>query len=136
MGFQLLALASGKEPRDLYKAMDLHLSDSVSHNKFLSEEVPKLFDLDHRTGQIFCTTHTNLGFARSMNTSIAIIEAQIGVNNILGGFMVQIEHNSKNGSLTGQFVDCITRLVRMELRHKPWNRGEDFMKFCLENDVE
>ena len=53
MGFQLLALASGKEPRNLYKAMDLHLSDSASHNKFLSEEVPKLFDLDHRTGQIF-----------------------------------------------------------------------------------
>ena len=72
-----------------------------------------------RTGQIFCTTHTNLGFSRSMNSSIAVIETQLGVNNILGGFMVQIEHNSKNGSLAGQFVDCITRLVGMELKHKP-----------------
>ena len=37
MGFQLLAIASGKKPEDLYKVMDLHLTDSVSHNKFLSE---------------------------------------------------------------------------------------------------
>ena len=136
MGFQLLALASGKKPGDLYKIMDLHLTDSVSHNKFLSEEVSKLFDLDHKTGQIFCTTHTNLGFARSMNSSVAMIENQIGVNNILGGFMVQIEHNSKNGSLAGQFVDCITRLVGMEMKHKPWNRGEDFQKYCLQNGIE
>ena len=136
IGFQLLALASGREVQDLYKVMDLHLTDSVSHNKFLSEEIPKLFDLDHKVGQIFCTTHTNLGFSRSMNSSVAMIEDQIGVNNILGGFMVQIEQNSKNGSLAGQFVDCITRLVGLELKHKPWNRGEDFKKYCLENDIE
>ena len=108
MGFELLALASGRKAEDLYKLMNLHLTDSVSHNKFLSKEIPKLFDMDFQTGQIFCTTHTNLGFARSMNSSIALIETQIGVNNILGGFMVQIEQNSKNGSLAWQFVDCIT----------------------------
>ena len=93
MGFHLLALASGKTPEELYKVMDLHLTDSVSHNKFLSEEIPKLMDLDHKTGQIFCTTHTNLGFSRSMNSSVAMVETQIGVGNILGGFMVQIEQN-------------------------------------------
>ena len=136
MGFHLLALASGKTPEELYKVMDLHLTDSVSHNKFLSEEILKLMDLDHKTGQIFCTTHTNFGFSRSMNSSVAMVETQIGVGNILGGFMVQIEHNSKNGSLAGQFVDCITRLVGMEMKHKPWNRGEDFRKFCQENQIE
>ena len=136
MGFQLLAIASGRTPEDLYKVMDLHLTDSVSHNKFLSEEIPKLLDLDHKTGQIFCTTHTNLGFSRSMNSSVAKIESKLGVGNILGGFMVQIDQNSKNGSLAGQFVDCITRLVGMEMRHKPWNRGEDFKKFCQNNHIE
>ena len=96
MGFQLLALASGKEPEELYKVMDLHLTDSVSHNKFLSEEIPKLMDLDHKTGQIFCTTHTNLGFSRSMNSTIAKIEIKLGVGNILGGFGVQIDQHSMN----------------------------------------
>ena len=71
-----------------------------------------------------------------MNSSISVIETQLGVNNILGGFMVQIEHNSKNGSLAGQFVDCITRLVGMELKRKPWNRGEDFKKFCQQNEIQ
>ena len=136
MGFHLLAMASGKTVEELYKVMDLHLTDSVSHNKFLSEEIPKLMDLDHKTGQIFCTTHTNLGFSRSMNSSVAMIETQIGIGNILGGFMVQIEQNSKNGSLAGQFVDCITCLVGLEMKHKPWNRGEDFKKYCKENEIE
>ena len=116
--------------------MDLHVTDSVSHNKFLSEEIPKLMDLDHKTGQIFCTTHTNLGFSRSMNSTIAKIEIKLGVGNILGGFMVQMDQNSKNGSLAGQFFDCITRLVGMEMKHKPWNRGEDFKKYCQEIQIE
>ena len=42
----------------------------------------------------------------------------------------------KNGSLAGQFVDCITRLVGKEMKHKPWNRGEDFDKYCKDNDVK
>ena len=36
---------------------------------------------------------------------------------MLDGFVVQIEFESKNGSIVGQFVDCITRLVGMELKH-------------------
>ena len=50
----------------------------------------------------------------------------------MDGFVVEIEYECKNGSLVGQFVDCITRLVGMELKHKPWNWGEDFKKYCAE----
>ena len=66
LGFQILAVASGKDPSDLYMMVDLHMTDSTGHNKFLSEEVPKLFNLDHKVGQIFCCIHTNLGFCRCM----------------------------------------------------------------------
>ena len=59
MGFHLLTVASGKTIEELYKVMDLHLTDSVSHNKFLSKEIQKLMDLDHKTGHICCTTLTN-----------------------------------------------------------------------------
>ena len=111
------------DPRDLYKEFDLHLSDSVSHNKFLHEDVPKLFDLNHKVGQIFCATHTGLGLCRSLNNNIHIIEQSVGISNVLDGFVVQIEFESKNGSIVGQFVDCITCLVGMELKHKPWNRS-------------
>ena len=59
MGFHLLAVASGKTIEKLYKVMDLHLT----------EEIRELMDLDLETGHICCTTLTNLGFSRSMNSS-------------------------------------------------------------------
>ena len=121
-----------KDPADLYKEVDLHLTDSVSHNKFIGEDVPKLFDLDTKPGQIFCATHTGLGFCSSMNSSIHHIEDKLGIKNIMDGFVVEIEYESKNGSIIVQFVDCMTRLVGMELKHKPWNRGMEFKKYCNE----
>ena len=97
--------------------------------------MPKLFDIDHQFGQIFCATHTGLGLCRSLNNNIHSIEQAVGISNALDGFVVQIEFESKNGSIVGQFVDCITRLVGMELNHKPWNRSEEFKRFCIEQDV-
>jgi hypothetical protein len=134
LGFEILAAASNppKEPADLYKEVDLHMSDSVKHNKFLAEDVPLLFNLDHVVGQVFCATHTGLGFCRSLNSSIHSIEEKLGINNVMEGFLVQIEYESKNGSMVGQFVDCATRFVGMELKHKPWNRGEEFKRFCAD----
>ena len=102
------------------------MTDSTGYNKFLSEEVPKLLALDHKAGQLFCCTHTNLGFCRYMNNCISIVENKIGTSSILDGFFVH---------LAGQFVDCITSLVGEEMKHKPRNRGKDFNKFCEANDV-
>ena len=136
LGFQILAAACNPpiDPGELYKQVDLHITDSVAHNKFIHEDVPKLFDLDHDVGQVFCATHTGLGLCRSLNSSIHSIEQSVGVSNIMDGFVVQIDFESKNGSIVGQFVDCITRLVGMELKHKPWNRGEEFKLFCTSQD--
>ena len=61
--------------------------------------MPKLFDLDHNVGQIFCATHTGLGLCRSLNNKILSIEQSLGINNVLDGFVVQIEFESKNGSI-------------------------------------
>ena len=66
------------------------------------------------------------------DSSIHQIGQKQGIANIMDGFVVGIEYESKNGSIVGQFVDCMTRLVGMELKHKPWNRGEDFKKYCAE----
>ena len=113
LGFQLLAAACEPpmDPAEIYRSIDLHLTDSTSHNKHLAEDVPKLFNLDLKIGQIFCSTHTGLGFCASLNSSINQIEQKLGFSNIMDGFLVEIEYESKNGSLVGQFVDCITRLL-------------------------
>ena len=52
----------------------------------------KLFDLDTKPGQIFCATHTGLGFCSSMNSSIHHIEDKLGIKNIMDGFVVEIEY--------------------------------------------
>ena len=119
----------------MYKMVDLHMTDSTGHNKFLSEDVPKLFNLDHKVGQIFCCTHTNLGFCRCMNSCISVIENKTEIKNILAAFLVHMDLNSKNGSLAGQFVDCVTTLIGLEMKHKPSNRGKDFKHFCKSNDT-
>ena len=97
LGIEILAAAMDPpiSPAEIYKSVDLHLTDSVSHNKFLSEDVPKLFNLDTKPGQIFCSTHTGLGFCANMNTSISLIECKHGIKNILAGFAVDIEYESK-----------------------------------------
>ena len=60
------------------------------------------------------------------------MEIELGIDNMLDGFLASIEYSSKNGSLTGQLVDCITRLAGKELGHKPWNRGKEFERYCKE----
>ena len=132
LGFQFLAAASGIDAADIYEEVDAHMTDSTSHNKGLGANIAKLFNLDTIVGQLFCSTHTNLGFCRSMNETIKAVENKIGVENILESFLVTIDQSSKNGCLAGKFVDCITRLAGKELSHKPWNRGSEFEKFCNE----
>ena len=132
LGFRILGAASGKDAGDIYSLVDAHIPDSVSHNKGLGQDVPKLFNLDTIVGQLFCSTHTNLGFCKALNPAIKELENKVGVENILDSFLVTIEKRSKNGSLAGQFVDCITRLVGKELLHKQWNRAKDFEKWCKE----
>ena len=63
-----------------------------------------------------------------------MIENKIEIKNILAGFLVHMDLNSKNGSLPGQFVDCVTTLVGLEMKNKPSNRGKDFKHFCKFND--
>ena len=81
---------------------------------------------------MFFAQHKGLGFCSNMNSSISQIEQSLCVQNILKGVCVSIEQEWKNGSLVGQFVDCMTCLVGLEMKHKPWNRGEQFKKYYLE----
>ena len=71
------------------------MTNSVSHNNFLSEDLPKLLDLDHKAGQLFCSAHTNLGLCSSLNSSIHEIELEHGLSHMMDGFIVEIDYESK-----------------------------------------
>lgn len=85
-------------------------------------------NLNHKTGQLFCSTHTGLGFCRCLNNSINLIEESMGIKNVMEGFMVEIDYDKKNGSIVGQFVDAKTKLFTPDLGHKPWNRAHGLEK--------
>ena len=54
------------DPSDLYKLVDLHPTESVPHNKFLNEDLPKLFALDHKVGHILDLTITYTSFSSQL----------------------------------------------------------------------
>ena len=135
LGFQILGAASSKNPSKIYNTVNQYLSDSVDHNKSVGEDVPAILGLDKKTDQTFCVTHTNLGLCRAINTQLSKMETELGIDNLLDGFLSTIEYDSKNGSLTGQFIDCVTRFASKNL-NKPWNRSGDYQGFCNKIKVE
>ena len=56
----------GKEAKDVYKLVDVHMTDSVGHNK-------------SPVGQIYCSSHTTLGFCSALNKRVSAIEADMKV---------------------------------------------------------
>ena len=78
-GIQILAAVSGKSPAEIYSKIDVHMTDSVSHNKGVADVLQDLYDVSTKPGQIFCSTHTTLGFSSSMNKDVANIEGDMKV---------------------------------------------------------
>ena len=121
MGMELLSVVSGVDVKDLMGQVDTLLTDSVEHNKGVNVIIQDMFDLDKPAGQLFCGTHTTLGFSNTMNKLIMEIELKMKLETVLSKFMVGMDLDSKNGSLAGQALDMQLKLVAPEYRHKSWN---------------
>ena len=57
------------------------------------------------------------------------------VDQILKNFMVGMELDSKNGSLAGQALDMMLKLVAPEYSHKMWNYFKQFSTFLEQKEV-
>ena len=51
---EILAAAGGTSASEVYKSIDCHMTDSVSHNKHIAADLAEMFDRDHPAGQVFC----------------------------------------------------------------------------------
>ena len=134
-GFQILSAVSGVPAKEIYQKIDVHMTDSVAHNKGIAKELSDLYSLDTVAGQLFCGTHTTLGFSSSMNKTVSMIEKDMKVEQVLSQFMVTIELDSKHGSLAGQALDMCLKLVAPEYRHKPWNYYKMFVNYLQQKEV-
>ena len=120
-GFEILAAVKNEPVEDIYKLVDTHMTDSTSHNKGFAAVLAELYNLDDAAGQLFCGSHTTLGFSSAMNKVVKVIETDMKVETILSKFMVGMELESKHGSLSGQALDMMLKLVAPEYSHKQWN---------------
>ena len=89
--FQLLSAASGHSVESLYNTVDVHMTDATAHNKGVSAILAKEFHREVEAGQIFCDTHTVLGFDRSMIKVINSIEESMGMQTIFKSFMGNVD---------------------------------------------
>ena len=122
MGLQILSVCSGEPVESLAGKLDTLLTDSVEHNKGVNEVLAQLYDLDSAPGQIFCGTHTVLGFSDKMDKMVSTIETKMNLETVLAKFMVAIDLDSKHHSLASQALDMCLKLVAPEYVQKPWKK--------------
>ena len=135
MGFEMLATIRGVPVREVYSLVDSHMTDSVGHNKGFAELLSEMYNLDKPAGQLFCGSHTTLGFSSTMNKILRMVEADMKMEQVLKGFMVDLEIDTKNSSMAGQAIDISLKLVAPEYSHKPWNRHDEFLLYLKQRNI-
>ena len=136
IGTEVLAASKGMPAREVYQMVDVHMTDSVEHDKGISPLLAELYDLDTQAGQIFCNTHTTLGFSSGMNKVMRNVESGMKMEEVVKSFMVDLDYDIKNSSISGQALDMMLRLVAPEYSHKPWNRYSQFMVYLKERGLD
>ena len=130
----MLEAASGHESSDLYKTVDLHMTDSTAHNKGVADATAQLMERDKPAGQLFCNPHTALGFDRGFESVVNKIEVHMGMENIFKGFLLDVSIDQNNEAVSLTFVSWVLSLFGPDLIQKPWNYHEDFEKHMKKHE--
>ena len=127
MWVELISICSCHSVKELMEQLDTLMSDSDVHNKQVNMIVQDLFNLDKALGQLFCGTHTCLGFSKILNKMVMDMTRKMK-------FMVGMDVDSKSGSSAGQAQDIMLRLVTQEYTHKSWNYHGLYTRYlvCLQ----
>ena len=136
MAIEILAASKGLAAKEIYSMVDTHMTDSTEHNKQIAPILAELYDLEKPAGQIFCNTHTTLGFSSAMNKVMRNIDSGMHLEEVVQSFMVDLDYDSKNSSVAGQALDMMLRIVAPEYSHKPWNRHGQFMVYMKERQLD
>ncbi|QQP50342.1 Hypothetical protein FKW44_011324 [Caligus rogercresseyi] len=76
-----------------------------------------MYNLETPAGQIFCGTHTTLGFSSAMNKVMRLVEADMKLEQVLQSFMVDLDVDSKNASVAGQALDMCLKTIEKDATH-------------------
>ena len=127
MDFSMLAIVRGVDVTEIYKLVDVHMTDATEHNKGFAKLLAEMYSLEKPAGQLFCSSHTTLGLARAFNKVMRLVEGDMELEKQVQTFMVDLDVDSKNSSVAGQALDMCLKLVAPEYSEKPWNKYKEFM---------
>ena len=136
MAFSMLAIVRGVDVAEIYKLVDVHMTDSTEHNKGFAAILAEMYSLEKPAGQLFCSSHTTLGLARAFNKVMRLVEGDMELEKQVQTFMVDLDVDSKNSSVAGQALDMCLKLVAPEYSEKPWNKYKEFMLYLEEKKVK
>ena len=132
--FKLIEAASGHSSESLYNTVDVHMTDATAHNKGISKILAKTFNREEEAGQIFCDSHTVLGFDRSMTKVINSIEDSMGMQSIFNSFLLDIDIDQRKETVAISTVSWSLSLFGPDNTQKPWNYYRDFCTFMKRED--
>ena len=136
MAFSLLAAVRGVEESEIYKLVDVHMTDITEHNKGFAQVMAEIYNLEKPAGQLFCSSHTTLGMSRGFNKVVRTVEADMELEKLVQTFMVDLDVDSKSSSVAGQALDMCLKLVAPEYSEKMWNRYKEFTVFLEERGIK
>ena len=96
----MLEAASGHSAKELYNTVDVHMTDSTAHNKGISEKLASTYNREKVAGQIFCDSHTVLGFDRGISKVLNNIEEKMGMTNIFNSFMLDVDIDQRKNTVS------------------------------------
>ena len=76
------------------------MTDSTSHNKEGAKNLAETFHRKEDAGQIFCDSHTTLGFDKGIAKTIHTIENKMEMQNIFSGFLIDIDTDQWKDSVS------------------------------------
>ena len=126
----------GTMAKEIYRQVNVQMSDSTQNNKGIAPILAELYDLKQEAGQIFCNTHTTLGFSAAMNKVMRNVEAGMKLEEVVQSFMVNLDVDSKNSSFAGQTLDMILQFAGPEFSHKSWNRIKQCVIYLKERELD
>ena len=93
--FEMLESASKYSSNELYEKVDVHMTDSTSHNVGIAKATGELMNRETPAGQLFCTSHTPLGFDGGIEYIINKIETCMNMDNLFKGFLLDVSIDKK-----------------------------------------
>ena len=98
--FDILPAASDKSAGVV--CVDLHMTDSTNHDNSIAKECTEALTREKPSGQLFCNSHTALGFDAGIQSVINKVETAMMMENIFKGF-IEIDVDQKNDSVSLTF---------------------------------